>query len=101
VEIGGRIRTRRDALGLTQHELADEVGVTPQHVSRLESDLNAPSLDLLVKLANSLGVTTDFLLTGKEVAKIDVKGAIRSETTISAKSKRLLIDLIGELGQPD
>jgi transcriptional regulator with XRE-family HTH domain len=55
--VGGRARARREALKLTQDELAHELGVTHQHVSRIESDQAAPSLDLLVKLSHRLGVT--------------------------------------------
>jgi len=97
VEIGSRVRTLRDALKLTQDELARETGVTAQNISRIEGALNVPSLDLLVKLSRALGVSADFLLTGEETPAFDVKGAIRGTVGLSAKSKRLLIELVGEL----
>lgn len=100
MEIGSRIRGRREALDLTQDELAREIGVTPQHVSRIEGGLNAPSLVLLVQFARVLGVTTDYLLTGEDPPAPDWKGAIRNVPGLDAKSKRLVIDLIGELSQP-
>jgi transcriptional regulator with XRE-family HTH domain len=97
VEIGSRVRTLRDALKLTQDELARETGVTAQHISRIEGGLNVPSLDLLVKLSRALGVSADYLLTREETPAFDVKGAIRGTAGLSAKSKRLLIELVGEL----
>ena len=65
MDVGERIRARREELGLTQAQLADELGVTHQHVSGVESGVSAPSLDLLVRIARRLGVSTDFLLTGE------------------------------------
>jgi transcriptional regulator with XRE-family HTH domain len=99
VEIGERVRQRRDALKLTQEQLAAETGVTPQHVSRIENGLNEPSLDLLVRLAQSLGVTADFLLTGAEPPELNVRGAIRSAPTLDADAKRLVIELVERLGR--
>jgi transcriptional regulator with XRE-family HTH domain len=84
-------------LELTQEELARSVGVTHQHVSRIEGGLAAPSLDLVVRLSQALGVTTDFLLTGDDRPAVDVVGAIRGEPALSASAKRHLLGLIQEL----
>jgi transcriptional regulator with XRE-family HTH domain len=99
VEIGSRIRARREALELTQEELARELGVTHQHVSRIEGSLNAPSLELVVKLSRVLGVTADFLLAGADPPPRDVKGAIRGLPGVTAAAKRHLIGLIDELSR--
>lgn len=34
--IGRRIRQRREALGLTQEQLAEKIGLTPNYISTLE-----------------------------------------------------------------
>lgn len=96
-QVGGRVRARREALKLTQDELARELGVTHQHVSRIESDQAAPSLDLLVKLSHRLGVSTDHLLTGQDTKPADIAGAIRGEPHLSPAAKRHLIGLVNEL----
>jgi transcriptional regulator with XRE-family HTH domain len=95
--VGGRVRARRESLKLTQDELARELGVTHQHVSRIESDQAAPSLDLLVKLSHRLGVSADHLLTGQDTATADITGAIRGEPRLSPAAKRHLIGLVSEL----
>jgi transcriptional regulator with XRE-family HTH domain len=97
VEIGKRVRTRREALGLTQNELAGELGVTHQHISRIEGGSATPSLDLLVGLAAKLGTTSDWLLTGNETSKLGAREAIRGEQGLSAGAKRHLIGLVEEL----
>jgi transcriptional regulator with XRE-family HTH domain len=96
-QVGGRVRARRESLKLTQDELARELGVTHQHVSRIESDQAAPSLDLLVKLSHRLGVSTDHLLTEQDTATADITGAIRAEPRLSPAAKRHLIGLVSEL----
>lgn len=64
--IGSRICKFRKEKGLTQEELALQLGVTSQAVSKWENDLSCPDITLLPKLAGILGVTTDTILSGKE-----------------------------------
>ncbi|MFQ9364896.1 MAG: helix-turn-helix domain-containing protein [Bilophila wadsworthia] len=48
------IRRYRDAAGLSQQELADRVGISKSYISSLELGYRAPSLNLLVKIAQTL-----------------------------------------------
>lgn len=64
--IGSRIAQKRKALGLTQEELAQQLGVSSQAVSKWENDISCPDITLLPALAKALGCTTDALLSGKE-----------------------------------
>lgn len=98
VQIAHRVRSRRQALKLTQQELAQELGVTHQHISRIEGGHAVPSLELLVRLSHRLGVSADYLLTGKETPSLGVAGAIRNDHNLSAAAKRHLLGLIAELG---
>lgn len=97
-KVGRRVRARRQALQLTQDELAQELDVTRQHISRIENSLVVPSLDLLLRLSRCLGVSTDYLLTGKETPALGIAGSIRSDHALSAAAKRHLLGLIAELG---
>lgn len=97
LDTAGRIRAAREALGLTQQELGREIGVTSQHISRIEGSRVAPSVDLVVKLAQALGITTDFLLTGADRVPADLKAAIRAEQGLTPRSKRALLVLLDEL----
>lgn len=63
--IGNRIAKFRKARGMTQEDLAEKLGVSSQAVSKWENDVSCPDIGLLPKLAATLGVTTDELLTGK------------------------------------
>lgn len=53
-------------MGYSQSELARRTGVLPACINRIESGVNAPSFDLLVRLKRSLGCHWDALLRGVE-----------------------------------
>ena len=57
-----RLRAVRLSRGLTQAELARQARVTPTYISRLESAGAAPGIDLVARLAGTLGTTTTDLL---------------------------------------
>ena len=99
--LGQRLRKRRQALKLTQQELAVSLGVTPQHISAIEQDDRAPSLLFLAKLAEELGVTVDYLVTGKEGVITDIIPAIKADKTLNLETRRALITLVKELREPE
>jgi transcriptional regulator with XRE-family HTH domain len=92
--IGQRIRKRRETMKLTQQQLGNTLGVTAQHISAIEKDKRAPSLDSLARLAEELGVTVDFLVTGKEGVITDPIPAIRADKKLKIEIKRALVTLI-------
>jgi len=63
--IGKRISYLRREKGITQEEMAEKLGVTPQAVSKWENDISYPDILLLPKLAEMLGVSVDELLSGE------------------------------------
>jgi ribosome-binding protein aMBF1 (putative translation factor) len=54
--LGGRVRSERERLGLTQAELAERMGTTQPTVARLEAGGVTPSLDTLHRAADALGL---------------------------------------------
>lgn len=52
--VGARLRTEREARGLTQRILAWKARCTPAHVGQVERGRTRPSRDLLVRLADVL-----------------------------------------------
>ena len=69
LEIGKRITERRKKLGMTQEMLAEKGDLTPQFVSYAESGKRAMRPENVIKLANALEVSADYLLTGDIVDK--------------------------------
>ena len=97
MSIGTRIKNRRQELKFTQSEIAKQVNLTPQHISAIEQDKRLPSIALLGKLADELGVTMDYLVTGKESLVSDAIPSIKADKNLTLKSKKALISLIEEL----
>ena len=66
--IGGRIASLRKASHFTQEKLSEKMGLwaDSKKISKIENDHTEPSCWELVKLAEILHTTTDYILTGKE-----------------------------------
>jgi transcriptional regulator with XRE-family HTH domain len=70
--LGRLIKQRRLELGLTQRALAGQLGVEASHVAYLEGGKRKPSLTLMARLEDSLGVSRQqiFLLSHPEAAAV-------------------------------
>lgn len=60
-QLGMNIKYARKKIGLTQEELASQIGVTSQAVSRWESGAGMPDITMLVPIAQVLSVSIDAL----------------------------------------
>jgi transcriptional regulator with XRE-family HTH domain len=67
--LGERVLVLRRRMALSQHGLADKAGVDVMTISRLErGDKKRLEVEPLARLAEALGVTTDYLL-GRDTPK--------------------------------
>ena len=62
-KIGIRIRGLRREKNMTQEDLAHICEYSASHISAVETGERAPSLDLLILIANALGTTLDYLIS--------------------------------------
>ncbi|EPJ3733254.1 TPA: helix-turn-helix domain-containing protein, partial [Acinetobacter baumannii] len=69
--LGTRLKNQRKSKKLTQQQVADAIGVSKTSVIYWEKDENLPKHDSLMALAQILGVTSDYLLHGKESDFLD------------------------------
>ncbi len=95
--LGKRIRERRQSMKVTQQELAKALGLTSQHVSAIEQDKRSPSVASLATIAEELGVSIDYLVTGKEGIITDTIPAIKADKKLKLEVKRALITLVRSL----
>ena len=86
MKINDIIRTRRQALGLTQEGLAAKLGVSAPAVNKWEKALNYPDITLLPTLARTLGVDLNTLLSFQEDMSREEIGMFLNELTETAKS---------------
>jgi transcriptional regulator with XRE-family HTH domain len=80
MQLGEKIRQLRGERGWSQGELAARLGGDPGQISRYETGKISPSIDVVVKLAETFDVSADYLL---------IDGAAR-------RPLRASTDLLGE-----
>ena len=69
--LGKRIREERLKLNLTQEVLAEDVNLTTAYIGQIERGERNLTLENLVKVANRLGVSVDYLLADSLSAGTD------------------------------
>ena len=62
--LGKRIVENRKRLGLTQEQLAERLGVTPQAISKWENGTSDPNTSNLFALAKLYSISVEELLRG-------------------------------------
>jgi transcriptional regulator with XRE-family HTH domain len=62
--LGERVKYARELRGWSQNQLDKRAGFSVGRVSRIERNERAPSADTLAKLAATLGVRADWILSG-------------------------------------
>lgn len=66
--MGEKILRLRKARGWSQEELAEQIGVSRQAISRWESDSAKPDADNIVALCDLFGISADYLLSTDSTA---------------------------------
>lgn len=64
-ESGKRIRTLREAAGLTRQSFSEQIGVSVEALRKIENGNNGGKIDTLVLIADELHVSLDYLVCGK------------------------------------
>lgn len=67
--IGGRIRKQREYLGLTREQFAEKLDITPKFCSDIELGIKGMSVLTLCRIADTLSLSTDYILFGKSPKK--------------------------------
>lgn len=65
--LGSRIASLRKAAGISQGELAERIGVSASAVGMYEQNRRVPSCGILLALSKALGVTVQYLLSGRDL----------------------------------
>ena len=72
--IGETIKYLRDAHGLTQDQLSEQLGVATSSVSSWESDLKIPRMGVVEKMASYFGVEKSYIMCPEEKASSGESG---------------------------
>ena len=68
--VGARLKRLRVARGFSQRDLSSP-GVSYAYISRIEAGARTPSVKALRKLAQKLGVSVEYLETGRDIREVD------------------------------
>lgn len=69
-----RVKELRNSLGINQVEFGKRINVSKQCVSNWESGYIQPSIDMLIKIAQTFSVSADYLLGLNDKPTLDVDG---------------------------
>lgn len=83
--MGSLIAKRRKELGMTQLELAEQMGVTDKAVSKWERDLSCPDIASLPKLAEIFGMSMDELMQCQSVQTPEPNSQVQEITALILK----------------
>jgi transcriptional regulator with XRE-family HTH domain len=88
--VGGRLRALRQARGVTLAQLSEATGVSVSTLSRLESGLRRPSLELLLPLARAHHVQLDELVGAPATGdpRIHPRPVVRNGMTLLPLTRR-------------
>ncbi|HEM9532901.1 TPA: helix-turn-helix transcriptional regulator [Streptococcus agalactiae] len=81
-----KLREERKKRGFTQQEVADKIGINRGSYSNWENGKREPTLDNIIKLANILDVTVDYLLGRSDNFSNTI---VLSKNNMKSFSKRL------------
>ena len=90
-----KIIQQRKQLGWSQEELAGQLGVSRQSVSKWEVGAAIPDLDKILKMSELFGVSTDYLLKDdREEAEYSGSAESTGEKTVSAEEASSYLSLV-------
>ncbi|MGG5372950.1 helix-turn-helix domain-containing protein [Enterococcus sp. AZ196] len=66
MDVGQRLKERRNELNLTQDYVAEELGITRQTMSNWENGRSYPDIERIIRLSEIYGLSLDELLKGDQ-----------------------------------
>lgn len=91
--IGFNIRKCRESKGIKRETLAEMVNLSVSYMSALERGEKLPKFDTFIRIANTLQVSSDFLLAGVLVVENQITASELSNKLVAlpdAEQKRIL-----------
>ncbi len=92
--IGQRIKQRRTELHIKQHEMAEKINISNNHMSSIENGRERPSLEILLRICKYLSVTPDYLLLGNMYANDIPQSIMDSLRICNAKDLSTIYGII-------
>lgn len=102
--IGERIRRCRRERGLTQEELAEKIDIAPNYLGQIENGRRGVNITNLIKIANALDITFDYLMSDVNSAAIEEADSTKKQwlallNSRSPHEQQLLIKIVTDLSR--
>lgn len=96
LSIGDTISQLRKQHNFSQSELADKINVSRTIIGNYERNTNTPSIDVIIKLARTFGVTVDFLIGESDNSSfdMDIVERINDIQKMDKQTKEVLFNVI-------
>lgn len=87
--LGDKVKMLRKQMKITQQKLAKTIGLSQSTIGMIEGNKQGASNDTLVKLANALNTTVDYLLSDdmEEIAADDKNAALKTRIDTNYESQ--------------
>ncbi|MFL6139961.1 MAG: helix-turn-helix domain-containing protein [Frankiaceae bacterium] len=92
--IGERLRTLRKDRGLTLAALAEQAGMSVSYLSAVENGVNLPSLQLLARLTDALGVSIPAVLAAEGSPQVRVGAIPAADGVVAASHPGLQLETV-------
>lgn len=97
--VGKRIKEYRIKAGLTQEELAERVGISPNYLSAIERGVKLVRLDKLVHIINQINCTADDILIDVLKKSYEKKTSVLLDTisTLPEQEQKRIYEVLNAL----
>lgn len=94
--IGKRMKEVREKLGITQEELAERTGLTPNYISTVERGAAFPRCEKLILLLNGLETSADAVFCDVLTHSTSFKASQLSDelTTLSPEAQKRILQIV-------
>ncbi|WP_405178472.1 helix-turn-helix domain-containing protein [Nocardia sp. NBC_01377] len=96
-DIGGFIRSQREAAQVSLRQLAALAGVSNPYLSQIERGLRNPSAEVLAQIAKALRVSSEVLYVKagylEQRPHSPIRDALLTDTSISERQKQVLLEI--------
>ena len=96
VKIGNQIRIAREAAGLTQDRFAELVSLATKNVSDIERGVVGISVGTLIRICETLSISSDSILFGKMLEN-DAHGVSDRLSKLPPEQFEIALDIINKL----
>jgi transcriptional regulator with XRE-family HTH domain len=96
-DLGGFIKSQREAAQVSVRQLAERAGVSNPYLSQIERGLRKPSAEVLSQIAKALRLSAEVLYVRAGILEpgvvSQVNDAIVGDVSITERQKRVLLDI--------